>query len=316
MNMNKKIIATEIGNLIWKIVRFVMLIGLSYILVYPILYMISMAIRPTNQVMDPSVIWIPKSVTIQQFVTAFNTMKYGSGFVTTLVMSMVSTVLQLISCSMVGYGFARFKFRFSGLWFVLVLLTLVVPSATITIPLYFQYKEFSIPIIAPILDMVFGIDMPSFWSVNMIDSWFVFWLPALTATGLRSGLYVYIFRQFFRNIPVEIEEAAMVDGAGFFKTFYRIMVPNASGSYLTVFLFSIVWYWNDTFYTSQFIARKRTLAKALSNLRGDLGGGNDYFNLTPKIMAGALLFVLPMLLMYIVLQRYFVQSVERTGIVG
>ncbi len=314
--MNKKIIATEIGTLIWKIVRFVMLIGLSYILVYPILYMVSMAIRPTNQVMDPSVIWIPKSFTLDQFTTAFETMKYGSAFITTLVMSLVSTVLQLISCSMVGYGFSRFRFRGSGLLFVLVMLTLVVPSATITIPLYFQYKEFSVPIIAPIVTMVFGQSMPEFLSVNMIDSWFVFWLPALTATGLRSGLYVYIFRQFFRNIPVEIEEAAMVDGAGFFKTFYRIMVPNASGSYLTVFLFSLVWYWNDTFYTSQFISRKRTLAKALSNLRGDLGGGNDYFNLTPKIMAGALLFVLPMLLIYIFLQRYFVQSVERTGIVG
>lgn len=182
--------------------------------------------------------------------------------------------------------------------------------------MYFQYREFSIPIIGPILTNVFGIKMPDFLTVNMIDSWFVFWLPALLATGLRSGLYVYIFRQFYRNIPVEIEEAALVDGAGYFKTFYRIMVPNASGSFLTVFLFSIVWYWNDTFYSSNFITRKRTLAKALSNLRGDLGGGNDYYSLSPKVMAGALLFVTPMLLIYIVLQRYFVQSVERTGIVG
>ena len=314
--MNQKILATEVGTLIWKIVRFIMLIGLSYILVYPVLYMITMAIRPNSQVMDPSVIWIPKSVTIDQFKVAFTNMKYDTSFITTFVMSMVSTVLQLISCSMVGYGFARFKFRGSGLLFTLVMLTLVVPAATITIPLYFQYKSFSIPVIAPIMDMAFGAKMPEFLTTNMIDSWFVFWLPALLATGLRSGLYVYIFRQFFRNIPVEIEEAAMVDGAGFFKTFYRIMVPNAAGSFLTVFLFSIVWYWNDTFYTSQFISRKRTLAKALSNLRGTLGGGNDYYSFTPKMMAGALLFVIPLLLMYIVLQRYFVQSVERTGIVG
>ena len=127
MNMNKRIIATEVGNLIWKIVRFIMLIGLSYILVYPILYMVSMAIRPNNQVMDPSVIWIPKSVTIEQFVTAFSKMKYSSAFVTTLVMSLVATVLQLISCSMVGYGLARFRFRGSGLLFTLVMLTLIVP---------------------------------------------------------------------------------------------------------------------------------------------------------------------------------------------
>lgn len=314
--MNQRIIATEIGNIIWKIVRFVILIGLSYILVYPVLYMISMAVRPASQVMDPSITWIPKTFTIDQFKTAFETMNYFSSLTTTVIMGLVSTVLQLISCSMVGYGFARFKFKSSGFWFTLVMLTLIVPASAITIPMYFQYREFSIPIIAPILDIFFKIDMPAFLTVNMIDSWFVFWLPALLATGLRSGLYVYIFRQFYRNIPVEIEEAALVDGAGYFKTFYRIMVPNASGSFLTVFLFSIVWYWNDTFYSNNFIARKRTLAKALSSLRVDLGGGNDDFNLSPKIMAGALLFVTPMLLIYIVLQRYFVQSVERTGIVG
>lgn len=314
--MNQKIIATEIGNIIWKIVRFVILLGLSYILVYPVLYMISMAVRPTSQVMDPSVTWIPKSFTLDQFKTAIDTMNYFSAMTTTVTMGLVSTVLQLISCSMVGYGFARFKFKSSGFWFTLVMLTLIVPASAITIPLYFQYRTFSIPIISPILDIFFNIKMPDFLTVNMIDSWFVFWLPALLATGLRSGLYVYIFRQFYRNIPVEIEEAALVDGAGYFKTFYRIMVPNASGSFLTVFLFSIVWYWNDTFYSSNFITRKRTLAKALSNLRGDLGGGNDNYNLSPKIMAGALLFVAPMLIMYIFLQRYFVQSVERTGIVG
>ena len=291
-------------------------LGLSYILVYPVLYMVSMAVRPASQVMDPSITWIPKSFTVEQFATALETMDYFGAMTTTTVMGLVSTVLQLISCSMVGYGFARFKFKSSGLWFTLVMLTLIVPASAITIPMYFQYREFSIPIIGPILTNVFGIKMPDFLTVNMIDSWFVFWLPALLATGLRSGLYVYIFRQFYRNIPVEIEEAALVDGAGYFKTFYRIMVPNASGSFLTVFLFSIVWYWNDTFYSSNFITRKRTLAKALSNLRGDLGGGNDYYSLSPKVMAGALLFVTPMLLIYIVLQRYFVQSVERTGIVG
>ncbi len=326
--MNQRIIATEIGNIIWKIVRFIILLGLSYILVYPVLYMVSMAVRPASQVMDPSITWIPKTFTIEQFKTALQTMDYFGAMTTTTIMGLVSTVLQLISCSMVGYGFARFKFKSSGIWFTLVMLTLIVPASAITIPMYFQYREFSIPIIGPLVENLGPfieewfklepgtVQMPQWLTVNMIDSWFVFWLPALLATGLRSGLYVYIFRQFFRNIPVEIEEAALVDGAGYFKTFYRIMVPNASGSFLTVFLFSIVWYWNDTFYSSNFITRKRTLAKALSNLRGDLGGGNDYYSLSPKIMAGALLFVTPMLLMYVVLQRYFVQSVERTGIVG
>ncbi len=315
--MNKRILASEIGNLIWKILRFFILIGLSYVLIYPILYMVSMSFRTVEDVVDPSVIWIPKHFTLEHFEYSFGQMSYFSSMATTLIMSVVGTALQMISCSMVGYGLARFKFKTNGLWFVLVLLTLIVPAEAVTIPLYFQYKSFSIPIISPILDLAFGIKMPEFLTVNLIDSWFVFWLTAITATGLRSGLYVYIFRQFFTNIPYEIEEAAVVDGAGFFKTFTTIMVPNASGSYLTVFLFSIVWYWNDTFYTSTFISQKMTIAKALSGLFGELS--KNFANspeYSPRLLAGSLLYILPMLVMYMILQRYFVQSIERTGIVG
>ncbi len=315
--MNKRILASEIASLIWKILRFFIILGLSYVLIYPILYMLSMAIRTSADVIDPSVTWVPKHFTLEHFQYSLETMKYFSSMTTTLVISLVGTLLQLISCSMVGYGLARFKFKGNGLLFVCVLLTLIVPADVITIPLFIQYKNFSIPVISPILEYAFGIRMPDFLTVNLIDSWFVFWLPALTATGLRSGLYIYIFKQFFSNIPYEIEEAALVDGAGYFKTFTSIMVPNAGGSYLTVFLFSIVWYWNDTLYTSTFISAKTTLAKALDSLSANLAKyGNVQAEATPRLMAGALLYILPLLIMYMVLQRYFVQSVERTGIVG
>ena len=313
--MNKRILASEIGTLIWKILRFFILIGLSYVLIYPILYMLSMAVRTSADVIDPSVVWIPKHFTAEHFSYAFEEMKYVSSLTSTLIMSLVATLLQMISCSMVGYGLARFKFRSSGFWFTLVLMTLIVPAQAITIPLYFQYKNFSIPIISPILEHVFHISMPSFLTVNLIDSWFVFWLSAITATGLRSGLYVYIFRNFFLNIPYEIEEAAVVDGANYFKTFTSIMVPNAGGSYLTVFLFSIVWYWNDMFYTSTFISDKITIAKSLDILQS-LTKDLTLSDATPKLLAGSLLYIAPLLIMYMVLQRYFVQSIERTGIVG
>ena len=313
--MNRRILASEFGTLIWKILRFFIIIGLSYVLVYPILYMASMAFRTVSDVVDPSVVWIPKHFTLEHFTYAWEQMKYLSCMSTTLIMSIVGTVLQMISCSMVGYGLARFKFRSSGFWFVLVLRALIVPAEAVTIPLYFQYKSFSIPILSPILQYGFGILMPEFLTVNLIDSWFVFWLTAITATGLRSGLYVYIFRNFFLNIPYEIEEAAVVDGASYFKTFTSIMVPNAGGSYLTVFLFSIVWYWNDTFYTSTFISDKITIAKSLSMLSSATAKLSEA-DATPKLLAGALLYIAPMMLMYMVLQRYFVQSVERTGIVG
>ncbi len=316
--MNKQIFITELTAKFWKLARFLIIVGLSFVLVYPILYMVSMSLRTADQVADPSVIWIPKYYTLSNFVDAVKFMNYSDSFHTSMTVTLTSSILSLVSCSMAGYGFARFKFRSKGIWFTFVLLTLIVPAQAVTIPLYLQYQEFSIPIITPILNIFFNIEMPSWLTVSLIDSWLVFWLPAMFGCGIRAGLYIYIFRQFFRSIPHELEEAAQVDGAGYFKTFYRIMIPNAGSAYLTVFIFSLVWYWNDTFYSSVFISRKMTMAKALSSIGQAINAayGTDSYIKSPITMAGCVLFIAPLMIMYLFLQNYFVQSVERTGIVG
>ncbi len=316
--MNKQIFITELTAKFWKLARFLIIVGLSFVLVYPILYMVSMSLRTADQVADPSVIWIPKYYTLSNFVDAVKFMNYSDSFHTSMTVTLTSSILSLVSCSMAGYGFARFKFRSKGIWFTFVLLTLIVPAQAVTIPLYLQYQEFSIPIITPILNIFFNIEMPSCLTVSLIDSWLVFWLPAMFGCGIRAGLYIYIFRQFFRSIPHELEEAAQVDGAGYFKTFYRIMIPNAGSAYLTVFIFSLVWYWNDTFYSSVFISRKMTMAKALSSIGQAINAayGTDSYIKSPITMAGCVLFIAPLMIMYLFLQNYFVQSVERTGIVG
>ncbi len=316
--MNKQIFASELTAKLWKLVRFFIIVGLSFILLYPILYMISMAVRSPDQVADPSVIWIPKTYTISNFVKAVEYMEYNNSFHTSMTVVLTSSLLSLISCSLAGYGLARFKFKGKEIWFTFVIMTLIVPAQAVTIPMYLQYQNFSIPIISPILNILFNIEMPSWLTVNLIDSWFVFWLPAAFGCGIRAGLYIYIFRQFFRSIPLELEEAAQVDGAGYFKTFYRIMIPNAGSAYLTVFIFSVVWYWNDTFYSNVYISRKTTMAKALSGISERIKAGigvNEYAS-SPIRLAGCILFIAPLMIMYLFLQNYFVESVERTGIVG
>lgn len=315
--MNNRIFFTEIGNLIWKIVRFLILIGLSYVLLHPVIYLIVTSLKDADQIMDPSIVWLPKKIVFDNFKYAWTEMQYLKSFGTSIMVALVSSVLQLISCSLVGYGLARYKFKGSGILFAFVLVTLIMPADLITIPLRFLYQEFSIPIISPILDLVYRQAMPEFLTVNIMDSWFVFWLQALFATGLRAGLFIFIFRQFFQATPHEIEEAAMVDGSGHFKTFYSVMVPNASGAFLTVFLFSIVWYWNDTFYTNHFITNKKTLAKVLTQLQSELSSNFvDFYGSSARLMASALLFIIPMLIMYAILQKHFVESVDRSGLVG
>jgi multiple sugar transport system permease protein len=131
---------------------------------------------------------------------------------------------------------------------------------------------------------------------------------------------ILIFHQFFKGLPREIEDAAYIDGCGPFMTFVRVMAPNAASAFLTVFLFSVVWYWNDYFYTSTFLGKTQTLAVALSflrvNLAEEMGQVNNVYESTAQMQAGCLLFIIPLLILYVFMQRFFVQGIERSGIVG
>ena len=200
--------------------------------------------------------------------------------------------------------------------FACVLFTIIVPPQVVAVPTYQMYFTFSIPFLGPWLESVTGVTL----TANLINSPLVTYVPAAVGVGLRSGVYIFVFRQFFRGIPKELEEAATVDGCGAFRTFLRIMVPNAGSAFLTVFLFSFVWYWNDYFNASIFLPSRRTLAVSLTMLRLSLQtlGVNylDPFSVSARLQAGALLTVLPVLVVFLFLQKYFTESIERTGLVG
>ena len=312
----RSIILSELGRRVWNILRFFLLLGLSFVILYPLLFMLSNACKPIEQTTDPSVIWIPKSFTLNNFDLAIQGMKYGAAFTTTLLTSGVSSILQVCSCALIGYGFARFQFKERGLLFACVLFTIIVPPQVVAVPTYQMYFSFTIPVLGPWLESVTGWDL----SVNLINSPLVTYIPAMLGVGLRSGVYIFVFRQFFRGIPKELEEAATVDGCGALRTFLRIMVPNAGSAFLTVFLFSFVWYWNDYFNSSIFLPSRRTLAVSLTMLRLSLHtlGVNylDPFSVSARLQAGALLTVLPVLVIFLFLQKYFTEGIERTGLVG
>lgn len=312
----RSIILTEIGKRIWAILRFFLLLGLGFVILYPLLFMISSSFKPLSEATDPTIVWLPKSITLDNIKLAYEGMKYPSSFLNTLLVGGISSIFQLISCSMVGYGFARFKFKESGILFACVLFTIIVPPQVIAVPTFRMYRFFTIPVIGPLLEKIFDINL----STSLINSPLTFYIPSLLGVGLRSGVYIFVFRQFFRGIPKELEEAATVDGCGALKTFVRIMAPCAGGSFLTVFLFSFVWHWNDYFSSTLLLTSRRTLAMSLSMLKYGLHelGVNmfDPITLAARLQAGALLTVVPLLIMFIILQRYFTESIERTGLVG
>ena len=247
---------------------------------------------------------------------AFRNLDYVGSFLTSLQICGVSSLIQTAACCVIAYGFARFQFREKNLLFAMVLLTIIVPSQVTIIPLYLMFKDFGIPFVATYLEEMMGVYM----TVNLIDNPVLFYMQALLGMGIRSGLYIFILRHFFAGFPQELEEAAEIDGCSAFGTFTRVILPNAGSMLLTVTLFSIVWYWNDHFYTSTFLGKTQTMAVALSylrvNLAEEMGVVNNVYESSAQMQAGCFLFIIPLLLLYIFLQRYFVQGIERSGIVG
>lgn len=298
---------------VWPIFRFLILFGLCFIILYPLIFMVSTAFRPNAQMNDPSIVWIPKSLTLQNIQETWDVMKYGATVLNTIKLNLVASILQVITCAITGYGFARFNFKGKGLLFVIVVLMIIVPPQITTIPLYMQYSYFN-----PLgLVKLFTGD-----TISLINSGLTMYLPALFANGLRAGLFILIFRQFFRGLPKELEDAAYLDGCGPLKTFIVVMVPNAASSFLTVFLFSVVWYWNDYYVSSSFFNQNDTVALMLKNLTSTLQSELfDNQTVGPRQMivwleSGCILAITPILVMYVFLQKYFTEGIERSGLVG
>ncbi len=308
-NRNKKMI-----GIVWPIFRFLILFGLCFVILYPIIFMLSTAFRPNEQMNDPSIVWIPKSFTLQNMQDTFNIMDYGHTVLKTIRLNLIASLLQVVTCSITGYGFARFNFKGKNILFAIVVAMILVPPQIITIPMYLQYAYFDLFGIIPLFN---GGE-----SISLINTGWTMYLPAMFANGIRAGLFILIFRQFFRGLPKELEDAAYLDGCGPFKTFIKVMVPNAKTSFLTVFLFSIVWYWNDYYVSSSFFTRTETVALMLKNLDSELSS-RLFHNNAPGIRAmivwlesGCVLTIAPILIMYIFLQKYFIEGVERSGLVG
>jgi multiple sugar transport system permease protein len=292
----------------WIAVRNTMILGFCFIILFPLVLRLSVAFRSKVDIYDSTVLWIPRHFTFDNIKIVIESTKYFAALLNTLWIAGGTTLIQLVSCALAAYAFARLKFKGSGLLFGLVIFTIVVPPQTIMIPLYMTYRYFD-PF--GLVSLFTGKD-----SINLIDTFWPFLISAGTAMGLKNGLFIYIFRQFFRGIPKDIEEAALADGASIFATFYRIMLPNAIPAVVTVLLFSFVWQWNDSYYVSLFLSKVKVLSTQLMDIGPALGKEPDPVYQSMLLNTGVLLTMAPLIAMYLFVQRYFVESVERTGLVG
>jgi len=278
---------------------YLILVNVAYLYLNPMFYMVSTMFKSTADLLDPTVRWIPRVLDWSNLKLAWQGLKFPEAIMNSLLLSVCGALFHVVSCSLSGYAFARFKFPGRNVLFGVLLFSLLIPPQATIVGFYLMYKN-----------------------IGLLGTPLAILIPALLAQGIRGGLFVIIFRQFFQTVSKEMEEAARIDGAGALRIFYRIMMPLARPAILVVFLFSFVWHWNETYMTSMVVGTEHApLSLRLSSLNTVLNGlmeseGKASLNVNESIkMAAGFLIIVPPLLIYSIAQRWFIQSVEKTGIV-
>ena len=311
MNFLKK----DAKEIVFRIIRFFMLFGMCFLILQPILNKISVSFMAEKDLYNPMVIAIPENVTTANYELASQFMDYWRTLGNTILVSLTIALLQIAVCTVVGYGFARFEFPFKKFWFLCVMLVIVIPPQTISTSLHLHFRYFDI---LGIIQAVTG------HTLNLRGSVLPYYLMSAGCMGLKNGLYIYMIRQFFRNIPKEMEEAAYVDGCGMLETFVKIMLPDAKPILTSCFLFAFVWQWTDSFYSKMFLGNIKLLSIQLAQIGEKLGNYLMYtlhratgasVGYTQCIVStGTLMVILPILILYLFAQKGFVESLSSTGI--
>ncbi len=307
----KNRIIRSVRKFLFSVFRLILIVGISYVILSPLIGVTVSSFFSNEDQYSPLVYLIPQTPTLERYELAILRMDYWRVMGNMLLYVISLTGIQLVVCSMVGYGFARFQFPMKRILFACVIVMIVLPAHTIMLPLYMTFRNF---------DPLWLFSMIGGGKVNLLSTPVPMYLMSIFGTGLRSGLYIYIFNQFFRGLPKEIEEASFVDGAGTFRTFLRVMIPNAVPSIITVTLFSLVWQYNDLFYANVFnISNNVVMSRRLSSLQVTIANIDDIMDPSIQqlyVYAGIIMMILPMIIIYVVLQRRFIEGVERSGIVG
>ena len=277
-------VKTKKLNINHLIVHLILLAGVA-VVVFPFLWMILTSFKTSGEAMKiPPTIFPEKFVTTAYHTIVSSAIPFGTVYMNTIISTVVTTIVQIAFCSMAGYAFGRIDFPFKNAIFVLILSVLMVPGQIFLIPQYQIIQK-----------------------MGLLDT-----IPALFMPNLFSAFGTFLLRQFFMSLPKELEEAAIVDGCGRFRIFGQIMLPLLKPGIVALAIFTIKFAWNDFMWplivnTSM---EKMTLGPALSTLQG------QYTTEYPMQMAGAVLAVVPLIVIFFLFQKQFIEGVAQSGIKG
>ncbi len=335
-----------------SIIRGLLLFGLCFMIIQPLLTRFSMGLMEEKDLYDSTIILLPRNVTLDNYriVAELTDLKAIGGnwtfraLTNTLWVSIVVSACQIISCTLVAYGFARYEFKGKKFWFACVVALIIIPPQTIQSSLYTNFARFDLLRIFTLFGvnaegLTFGQRLLSVFDgtgtgiitlltgkpLNLRSSIAAYVIMSLTCMGLKDGLYIYMMRQYFQGIPNSLEEAAYVDGCGTLHTFVKIMLPDALPTIASCFLFSFVWQWTDIFYTRLFMP-STTISMYSTQMSSMVSRMGRYFSadasnavVVPNgrqqqlISIAVLICAIPLIILYLFTQRTFVESLASSG---
>lgn len=306
-------------SVLYSVFRLIILLSIGFIIIYPLIYTIVTSLQSKYAFLNSTRVWIPTEFAIaENYKAAFDAMEYMSSLWSTFKNELISAAIEIASCAIAAYGLARFDFKLKKLYTAILFLTILVPEMMILIPRMLNYSHLDFFGILGLVNDISGVDLRP----NILGSVLAFWLPSIFGVGLRSGILIYIYIQFFKGLPQELEEAAWVDGAGPFRTFLSIALPSSGVVILTVTVFSMIWHWNDSLLSGMYLSDGFPLASQIVRLPETLGS-KYHIILSARdpqgigyLMAGCVLFIVPMLIVYMIIQHWFIESIDRVGITG
>ncbi|MDR0553497.1 MAG: carbohydrate ABC transporter permease [Treponema sp.] len=317
-------LAREGKRLVFRFLFYSLVIGLCFSILYPLLKILPVVFCDFSDLGNPDVIWIPVKTSLLSFTAAAHIgFGNGSAMLLTLGYCAMITVIQILISAFAGYSLGRVNFPLRGVVMILVIITIIVPPQSLLISQYLCFKHFDI------------LGIISFFNgkpYDLINKPYTLYILAATGFGVKQSIFVFIFRQFFLGLPQELEEAAFIDGCGFYKTFFKIVLPTAVPAATTVAALAFVWNYGDTYYTGYFhpdgpyVANTlaRVFASNNDNIQRILGVIQRWYSV-PQVSnftfdavkyAAAILFLAPLLIFYFIAQKKLVQNFERSGIVG
>ena len=306
-------------NVVVYICRLILLIGLSYIVIYPFISKLASSIMCKEDFVDATVMLISKNPTLSTYKAIIVDNRYFEAMMNTAILSASTALVQTFVCCLIGYGFAKFKFRGNGLLFLFVILTMIVPHSTLHLAMFMKFRYFDILGIFNFLGggVFESIELLDFTNLSLTNTYWPFIILSATGLAFKNGLYIFMLRQFFRGVPDSLEESAYIDGAGTLRTFLQIILPLSVPMLVTVFMFAFSWQWTDNYYVNVFFTTTgpytlRDIVKVPATLDTQYAGSNMYIAAIRN--TAGILILAPLIFIYCFAQKSLVQGIERSGL--